>query len=172
MPSAAASRNHKRRGALSPSLWPWRGTSTPRVRKCHGCIARVVQSGFYNLALARLFLSRASAGHARSAGQDGSERAVAFLQRSEGRNGGERHSDCGGSVSGAINETPRRKIDAFIKETSRCFGAPPVSIILRRRGVTTMAYDKTNRGALFRNDDKDPSDDKERLQRQPRRRGH
>jgi hypothetical protein len=65
-------------------------------------------------------------------------------------------------VSGAINETPRRKIDAFIKETSRCFGAPPVSIILRRRGVTTMAYDKTNRGALFRNDDKDPSDDKER----------
>src|SRR5262249_51701846 len=52
-------------------------------------------------------------------------------------------------------------IEAFINETTRCFGAPPVSVILRQ-GETEMEYDNTNRGALFRNDDKDPSDDKDR----------
>ena len=52
-------------------------------------------------------------------------------------------------------------IEAFINEITRCFGAPPVSITLRR-GETEMEYDNTNRGALFRNDDKDPNDDKER----------
>jgi hypothetical protein len=52
-------------------------------------------------------------------------------------------------------------IEAFITETSRCFGAPPVSVVLRR-GETEMEYDNRNRGALFRNDDKDPNDDKER----------
>jgi hypothetical protein len=36
-----------------------------------------------------------------------------------------------------------------------------VSINLRH-GVTEMEYDNTNKGALFRNDDKDPNDDKER----------
>jgi hypothetical protein len=36
-----------------------------------------------------------------------------------------------------------------------------VSINLRR-GETEMEYDKTNRGALFRNADKDPNDDKKR----------
>ena len=52
-------------------------------------------------------------------------------------------------------------IEAFINETTRCFGAPPASVVLRR-GETEMEYDNTNRGALFRNDDKDPNDDKER----------
>src|SRR5262249_39752299 len=52
-------------------------------------------------------------------------------------------------------------IEAFINETTRCFGAPPASVVLRR-GETEMEYDNTNRGALFRNDNKDPNDDKER----------
>ena len=47
------------------------------------------------------------------------------------------------------------QIDAFIKEITRCFGAPPASITLRQ-GKTEMDYDNTNKGALFRNDDKDP----------------
>ena len=46
------------------------------------------------------------------------------------------------------------QIDAFIKEITRCFGAPPASITLRQ-GKTEMDYDNHNRGALFRNDDKD-----------------
>jgi hypothetical protein len=50
---------------------------------------------------------------------------------------------------------------AFINKTTRCFGAPPASVVLRR-GETKMEYDNTNRGALFRNDDKDRNDDKER----------
>jgi hypothetical protein len=52
-------------------------------------------------------------------------------------------------------------IEAFINETTRQFGAPPGSVILRR-GETEMEYDNTNRGALFRNADKDPNDEKER----------
>jgi len=52
-------------------------------------------------------------------------------------------------------------IEAFINKTTRRFGAPPASVVLRR-GETEMEYDNTNRGALFRNDDKDPSDDKDR----------
>jgi hypothetical protein len=52
-------------------------------------------------------------------------------------------------------------IEAFIKETTRRFGAPPASVVLRR-GETEMEYDNTNKGALFRNDDKTPNDDKER----------
>jgi len=53
------------------------------------------------------------------------------------------------------------QIDAFIKEITRCFGAPPASITLRQ-GKTEMDYDNHNRGALFRNDDKDQNDDKDR----------
>jgi hypothetical protein len=53
------------------------------------------------------------------------------------------------------------QIDAFINETTRCFGAPPVSIILRQ-GNPEMKYDDTNRGALFRNEAKDPNDDRDR----------
>jgi len=52
-------------------------------------------------------------------------------------------------------------IEAFINETTRCFGAPPVEVLLRQRGVT-MDYDNRNRGSLFRNDDKRPDDDKDR----------
>ena len=52
-------------------------------------------------------------------------------------------------------------IEAFINETTRCFGAPPASVV-PRQGETEMEYDNTNRGALFRNDDKDPNDDKDR----------
>jgi hypothetical protein len=52
-------------------------------------------------------------------------------------------------------------IEAFINETTRCFGAPPASVVLRR-GETEMEYDNTNRGALFRNDDKDPNDNQDR----------
>jgi hypothetical protein len=53
------------------------------------------------------------------------------------------------------------QIDAFVNEITRRFGAPPASVVLRR-GETKMEYDNTNRGALFRNDDKDPNDDKDR----------
>ena len=52
-------------------------------------------------------------------------------------------------------------IEAFINETTRCFGAPPASVVLRR-GETEMEYDNTNRGALFRNNAKDPNDDRDR----------
>src|SRR5262249_4316337 len=52
-------------------------------------------------------------------------------------------------------------IEAFINKTTRCFGAPPASVVLRR-GETEMEYDNTNKGALFRNDDKDPNDDRDR----------
>ena len=51
--------------------------------------------------------------------------------------------------------------ESFINEITRCFGAPPASVVLRR-GETEMEYDNTNKGALFRNDDKTPNDDKER----------
>jgi hypothetical protein len=57
-------------------------------------------------------------------------------------------------------------IEAFINETTRCFGAPPVEVLLRRHSIEKendmTDYDNRNRGALFRNDDKDPNDDKER----------
>ena len=53
------------------------------------------------------------------------------------------------------------QIDAFINEATRCLGALPASVVLRR-GETKMEYDNTNRGALFRNDDKDQNDDKDR----------
>jgi len=53
------------------------------------------------------------------------------------------------------------RIQRFIEETCRRFGAPPASVILRRR-ETEMEYDNTNRGALFRNDEKDPNDEKDR----------
>ena len=53
------------------------------------------------------------------------------------------------------------QIDAFINEITRCFGAPPVSLTLRQ-GDTEMDYDNHNRGALFRNDAKDPTDDRDR----------
>jgi hypothetical protein len=52
-------------------------------------------------------------------------------------------------------------INVFINEVTRCFGAPPVEVLLRQRGMT-MDYDNRNRGALFRNEDKDPNDDKDR----------
>jgi len=52
-------------------------------------------------------------------------------------------------------------IEAFINETTRCFGAPPASVVLRR-GETEMEYDNTNKGALFKNDDKDPNDNQDR----------
>jgi hypothetical protein len=51
-------------------------------------------------------------------------------------------------------------IEAFINETTRCFGAPPASGVLRR-GETEMEYDNTNRGALFRNDDKNDNQDRD-----------
>jgi hypothetical protein len=53
--------------------------------------------------------------------------------------------------------------EAFINKTARCFGAPPAWVILRRGETETeMEYDNRNRGALFRNADKDPNDEKER----------
>src|SRR5262249_22965933 len=52
-------------------------------------------------------------------------------------------------------------IEAFINETTRGFGAPPVQVLLRQ-GETPMDYDNTSRGALFRNDDKDRNDDRDR----------
>src|SRR5262245_56304377 len=48
------------------------------------------------------------------------------------------------------------------KLVTRCFpGAAPPSIIMRH-GEMGMNYDNTNRGTLFRNDDKDPNNDKDR----------
>jgi hypothetical protein len=41
-------------------------------------------------------------------------------------------------------------IEAFINETTRCFGAPPPSVVLRR-GETEMEYDNTNRALVERN---------------------
>ena len=52
-------------------------------------------------------------------------------------------------------------IEAFINEATRCLGALPASVVLRR-GETEMDYDNTNKGALFRNDDKNPNDDRDR----------
>jgi hypothetical protein len=60
-----------------------------------------------------------------------------------------------------MNTRAAAAIEAFINEATRCYGAPPASVVLRR-GETEMEYDNRNRGALFRNDDKDPNDDKER----------
>jgi len=52
--------------------------------------------------------------------------------------------------------TIRGKIDAFINETTRCFGAPPVSIVLRQQEEAKMAFEqKDNSGAVFVNDRKD-----------------
>ena len=52
-----------------------------------------------------------------------------------------------------MNTRAAAAIEAFINETTRCFGAPPASVVLRR-GETEMEYDNTNRGALFRNEEK------------------
>jgi hypothetical protein len=53
--------------------------------------------------------------------------------------------------------------DAFINEVIRVFGARPVSITTRQQQEAKMAFEqKDNSGALFRNDDKDPNDDKDR----------
>jgi hypothetical protein len=58
------------------------------------------------------------------------------------------------------------RIQRFITETVRRFGAPPVEVLLRRHGIEKendmTDYDNRNRGALFRNDDKDPNDDRDR----------
>src|SRR5262249_3892353 len=52
--------------------------------------------------------------------------------------------------------TIRGKIDAFINETTRCFGAPPVSIVLRQQQEAKMAFEqKDNSGAVFVNDRKE-----------------
>jgi hypothetical protein len=60
-----------------------------------------------------------------------------------------------------MNTRAAAAIEAFINETTRCYGAPPASVVLRR-GETEMEYQNTNRGALFRNADKHPNDEKER----------
>src|SRR5262245_26474539 len=49
-------------------------------------------------------------------------------------------------------------IEAFINKTTRCFGAPPASVVLRR-GETEMEYDNTNRGVLFNERDKKTKDE-------------
>jgi hypothetical protein len=47
-------------------------------------------------------------------------------------------------------------IEAFINEATRCFGAPPVSVILRQQEEAKMAFEqKDNSGAVFVNDRKD-----------------
>jgi hypothetical protein len=46
------------------------------------------------------------------------------------------------------------RIDAFINETTRCFGAPPASIIVRQGAEIMKKFDDTNRGVLFRETDK------------------
>jgi len=51
-----------------------------------------------------------------------------------------------------------QRIEAFINEITRCFGAPPESITLRQ-GDKEMEYDNTNRGALFNERDKKTKDD-------------
>jgi hypothetical protein len=68
------------------------------------------------------------------------------------------------AISNATDE--RARIQRFITETGRRFGAPPVEVLLRRHSIEKendmTDYDNRNRGALFRNDDKGPKDDKER----------
>jgi hypothetical protein len=48
-------------------------------------------------------------------------------------------------------------VDAFVNEIARCFGAPPVSVvILRQQEEAKMAFEqKDNSGAVFVNDRKD-----------------
>jgi hypothetical protein len=56
------------------------------------------------------------------------------------------------------------RVTNFINEANRRFGAP-VSVEIRHQGqgAIAMAFEqKDNSGALFRNDDKDPNDDKDR----------
>jgi hypothetical protein len=59
--------------------------------------------------------------------------------------------------------TDRQRIDAFVSEVGRVFYAPPTKVtITPRRASMAKEYDNTNKGALFRNEDKDPNDDRER----------
>jgi hypothetical protein len=51
------------------------------------------------------------------------------------------------------------RIEGFINEATRCFGAPPASITVRH-GETEMQYDNHNRGALFR-EEKTGADDRD-----------
>jgi hypothetical protein len=56
------------------------------------------------------------------------------------------------------------RIQRFITETVRRFGAPPVEVLLRRHSIEKendmTDYDNRNRGALFRNGEK--NDDRDR----------
>jgi hypothetical protein len=54
------------------------------------------------------------------------------------------------------------RIDRFVSEVGRVFHAPPASISITRKETDMTEYDNTNRGALFKNDDKDPNDDRDR----------
>jgi hypothetical protein len=94
---------------------------------------------------------------------DFSTRTIALpttpLKTNSRRCNGQKHCRAAGFYCGMNAHVAA--IEAFINETTRCFGAPPASILLRR-GETEMEYDNTNRGALFRNDDKDANDNQDR----------
>src|SRR5262245_18594540 len=48
------------------------------------------------------------------------------------------------------------QIEAFINETTRCFGAPPASIILRQQEEAKVAFEqKDNSGSVWVNDRKE-----------------
>src|SRR5262249_18716275 len=48
------------------------------------------------------------------------------------------------------------KIDTFCSEIARCFGAAPVSIVLRQQEEAEMAFEqKDNSGSIWINDRKD-----------------
>jgi hypothetical protein len=59
-----------------------------------------------------------------------------------------------------LTPAERERVQRFIKETAKRFGAPPAEITLRRQqGVTTMTeYDNRNRGVLFNDRDKKTKD--------------
>src|SRR5262249_61948552 len=54
----------------------------------------------------------------------------------------------------------QQRIERFINEITRCFGASPESIILLQVELE-MDYDSTNRGVLFRENEKQSDNDRD-----------
>jgi hypothetical protein len=65
--------------------------------------------------------------------------------------------ECLGPVAHRGDPKPKRN-------RSGGFGVSPAAVILRRqqKDIDMSDFDNTNRGALFRNEDKDPNNDKDR----------
>jgi hypothetical protein len=75
---------------------------------------------------------------------------VAIIHPGKAKHAGEfRCADCGAHRGWLLHSTRN-----FILETVRRFGAPVEPITVRQQEMTMSDFDDTNRGALFRNDDK------------------